>query len=467
MSGEVRWQGLSHEEIHALLQAGPGGGASSGVTGIWAEVGALIEQADARVTAAFSGSGSDWAGPSADAARAAMTELARWALDAALDAQVTTAAVLGQADAADRLRVLMPPPVTAAEATPTTDPGLALAESYRLDALARERAEDAARLMDGYTNAGYEHRRHMDYWTLPPQVTVEVAPAGGAGGPGVGYPGGPPVGPAGVDPGGPVAGQGAGPPGPGTPGAAVAGQPGAGPGSAALPGGAGLLGAGAGGSGIGAGAGGPGLGVSLGAGAAGPGAGGPGAAGSGATGRPVPGAGAPSGRGPGSPPFPATARPGGPPGAPGARVPGRSSAGGSSGSPGPGRFGAPGGPPPGSGGASRAGPVHPVVPAVPPRPPAPPGWRDLVARTPAPGPPGEPARPPAAEPPRAVSGGPAGRGPVTGHPALYPPFAGGAGAAGGAGETRQRPAYLLDDEGAFVDDRRLPSGVISAADPLP
>ncbi|MCH6168506.1 PPE domain-containing protein [Pseudonocardia alaniniphila] len=441
---DIRWEGFSHEEIYAAVQQGPGRSVSTAAEAAWAATEALILSIDERIATAMARSAGGWEGSAADASRTAMTPLGQWALDAANDAKITAQAVTSQGEQARELRNAMPEPnaaqLDAEYERALTDPTYIFHGLDDLQAAEQESANRAARavdLMNGYTNNSYENRRHMDYWTLPPQVTVEAAgpapaPAGGAAGFGGGGFGGGAGALAAAE-------------------IAPAGAPAVAGGVPAVP----TVGAAAP-SGIGAGA-------------------------------PLPGAGAGASGSVGSGVVPPPIVP------PAGGIPVRPP----SGQGGAGRIGV--GPPGdrsiGGGGRVPVTPgVRPVLPGPTPRPGTQPSWRDLVPARPG----SEPgaARPsprveeerrvpppagsrtlsettgrgPVAERPAAAAEpgartGAAGRGTTTGHPGLYPPMT--AGPVAGSGQERRRPDYLVDDTDAFADDRWFTTAVIGADDPLP
>ena len=453
MTGPVVWQGLDHTALYrAVVDEGLGPAVSMDAEQQWRRMGTLILEIEGRLSAATAQSEPDWTGAAADATRSAISPLGRWALDAAQDAantaEAVTAHAYGSATLRSQLRDNPPvPPETIQQAlerqatygtlgqTPA-DAAVVQAEQARRDEAAAKAVADAR----VYENIGFESRRTLDFWSVPPTVTVEPAAAGaGAGG----------VSPAG------------------------GGVPSAVSGAAELPAGAatGRVGE-AGGAGPGAaspsatGAAGAGGAVSGGAGTAVPGAGGPGAAvrpdravpGAGVPGTAVPGSGVPGGGAPGG----ATGRGGVRPGA----VPSLGRGGSGTlppspvGRPAPSPGGRGTGPGPWTRAATGARPgdgFRPVVPAVPPRSPTP-GWRSVLL------PPAEPtARPPAdagARTAAAASSGPAAtRSAAT--PGLYPPMAGGG---GGQGTERRRPGYLVDDSDAFADRRWVQPAVITPDD---
>jgi hypothetical protein len=433
---DIRWEGYSHEEIYGLVHTGPGRNVSTPAEAVWADTASLILRVDQRIAEAMAQSGSGWEGSAADATRNAMSPLGQWALDAANDAGITARAVTGQGEQARDLRNAMPEPNAAQRQAAfhdaLTDPTyiFRVGDMHALDQEAANRAARAVDLMNTYTSNSYENRRNMDYWTLPPQVTVETtSPASVAAAssvPAVAAP-----------PGGGVVGPVGGP-------AATPGGSGAGAGGVLVGEVPSVVGAGAGGSGTG-GAG------------AGPGADGGGAARGGSAGLGSAPGGAVAGLRPGA------ARVGGGPARAG------TTAGGASG---PGATRSRGG---------SAGGVRPVVPGLPPRSAPGPSWRDIV-----PGADQERALPPPGGsrfPSESLGRGPAGgerpgtgvadpqprgtapRSTVMGHAGLYPPVA--AGGIGGQDREHRRPDYLVDDTDAFADDRWFTPPVITPDDGPP
>ena len=452
MTVPADWSQLSHRRLYDAVHSGPGRAISVAAEEHWTRIEATITGIEQRISAALARSNGGWEGAAADTSRAAVSPLGAWALDAAGDARLTAGAIVSQAEHAAELRRLFPPPASDPAHGPVAGRIGRLPASP--DTVAEQAAADAdaRRLMSSYANHSYENDRYLDYWTVPPSVTVDSAPVGPSG-----------------------AGQGAGDGGagrvavsPGGTGAAGAGGPGsdgAGPGGVGAGGAAGFLGAGPGqGTGGGAGSGGAGPGVTgVGITAAAPGGVGSGHAGGGASGTTVPGGqvtgGVPSGSlppgggaGPSAGPRPpapgqqaATGRPGD------ARAP-------TAGGRGPSRVTTPFG----------GGTVRPVAPAVPRSGPGP-GWRDVLpdAEQQPRSDPGRAARSGSAEPPgragmvaeeTARPAGPRGAG-LSG---MYPPMMGAGG--GTRGGEHRRPGWLLDGTGAFDDDRWFPPAVLTPDD---
>ncbi|HWM56508.1 MAG TPA: hypothetical protein VNO83_01640, partial [Pseudonocardia sp.] len=185
---DVRWEGMTHAEIFRRVQAGPGRGASAAVESAWVDTESVIRGIEEGLVAAIEQAGSGWEGAAADATRAGLTPLGRWAADAVGDARLTAGGVQAQGEQAAWLRSAMPSPTTPLwdepAGRPAPDPLYILED---VEALERRGAEDAAQavhLMNTYTSNSYANISAMDYWTVPPPVTVETVtaqPAGPAG----------------------------------------------------------------------------------------------------------------------------------------------------------------------------------------------------------------------------------------------------------------------------------------------
>lgn len=480
---DVRWEGLTHTEIYQRVHAGPGRTASTAVESAWADTEAVIVGIEERLAVAVRQAGGGWEGQAADATRVGITPLGQWAADAAGDARLTAAGITAQGEQAAWLRNTMPspsaPPWGERPAAPGADPLYLPADPQALQQRNTADAAQAVHLMNTYSANAFDNIRLMNFWTLPPAVTVEAAPApaaAAAGAPFLAAPTGSPVPGAGPAQGGPVGGgpmAGAGGPTAGGGGSITGGAPAVVPGGVLAPaGGPPVAGGGSPGP-VGRAGGGPG--------------GSRGGAVPGSAGRPGSrvGAGTPTGRA-GSTPGGRTAPPGRAPSAsaPSASAPSPSapspsapsgSATGSTRPALPGRT-APGvderGPHPGTG--SGPGRSSSMLPGPPGRVPV----GDGMAPRPGaggvePGPgraaPGEPTRGGAGggvdEPAR--GGAPAGQRAATApaHGGLYPPMY--AAGTGPPDAEHRRPDYLLDDGDAFADHRWFPPPVIGADDEPP
>ena len=176
---DVRWEGFTHAEIYARVQAGPGRGASVAVESAWTDTEAVIRRIEERLVTAIRQAGGGWEGAAADATRDGLTPLGRWAADAAGDAKLTATGVIAQGEQAAWLRNAMPSPSAPLwdepSGRPASDPLYLLEDAQALEQKDAEDTAQAVHLMNTYTSNSYDNIRLMNYWTLPPTVTVETA----------------------------------------------------------------------------------------------------------------------------------------------------------------------------------------------------------------------------------------------------------------------------------------------------
>jgi len=452
--GDTRWEGATHEQIWAMVQQGDPVAASEAASFAWMKTQLLIQSIEERLSAVVSGTAADWEGAAADAARGAVSTLGQWAIEGAAGARGIGQTLLDQSHEALHVRQHMPEPRTQALSAEWDrfwmDPGYVVENVFDgfsdLRTLEEQVDNDARRARDLMTQ--YETRSRGDNiprlqeMTPPPQVTVEIGPAAPpTGGPGITAtpPGVPaPVGPAGVAPVAPTGVPGVPPPPAGEVPIPPSAVP---PGSPTTPGGPGAT-------------------------PAAPPTATP----------PVPPAQTPpfptppgSATAPAATPPPAQAVPFPPPGTTGPGIPTARP---------PAAPGSPVAPPPLPG--PTPSPPRPGTTTPPPAPrpggatPLPgstPSWREVVQSNGG-GPgtrsgPEAPLRPApfgertsagvaeaAARPAAAPRPG------ATATPGMYPPLAAGMGAGGQDREHRRAP-FLIDDTGAFADDRWFPPAVIT------
>lgn len=179
---DVRWEGLSHEEIYARVQQGPGRLASSDAEAAWNTVESTIRAVDAQLTRAVKQIGAGWQGRAADAVHGGMTVMSNWALDAAGDATLTKNGIAAQAEQAGHLRSAVPPPRTEEwnRLVNQQVPGVGLMSAMGdLGALEEKMANDhavAVDMMNRYSSQSSDNQRMMNYWTQPPTVVVQAVP---------------------------------------------------------------------------------------------------------------------------------------------------------------------------------------------------------------------------------------------------------------------------------------------------
>jgi hypothetical protein len=181
---DIRWEGLTHAEIYARVQQGPGPSASAGAEAAWSTVESTIRAVDEQLSRAVAKIGVEWQGVAADNVLGGMTVMSNWALDAAGDALLTRNGITAQAEAAGHVRAAMPQPRTDEwnEAIGQALTGVGYIPGVTdIGALEDSMAEDralAVDLMNRYTSASSTNQQMMNYWTPPPSVVVEtVTPA--------------------------------------------------------------------------------------------------------------------------------------------------------------------------------------------------------------------------------------------------------------------------------------------------
>ena len=167
---DVRWEGLSHEEIYARVQQGPGRLASSDAEAAWNTVESTIRAVDAQLTRAVKQIGAGWQGRAADAVHGGMTVMSNWALDAAGDATLTKNGITAQAEQAGHLRSAVPPPRTEEwnRLVNQQVPGVGLMSAMGdLGALEEKMANDhavAVDMMNRYSSQSSDNQRMMNNW---------------------------------------------------------------------------------------------------------------------------------------------------------------------------------------------------------------------------------------------------------------------------------------------------------------
>ena len=188
-----RWAAYSHEEILAMVRAGPGAAASQYAAGRWEATWFTVSLIEANLARAITEAGSGWAGPAAEAMAAGTTPLGQWAGQAAVQAQNTAKTVEAQAGYADYTRREMPPlPHPEIPTHPVRSPRPYMSGvPIMTDWAAVERDRDAATarardLMVTYGRNSYDTLPGLLESQAPPSVVVQntatgaVQPAGAA-----------------------------------------------------------------------------------------------------------------------------------------------------------------------------------------------------------------------------------------------------------------------------------------------
>jgi PPE family len=190
--GAPRWAAYSHEEILAMVRAGPGPAASQAAAGRWDGTWAAVSAIEAELARAVAEAGSGWAGLAADAMTAGATPLGQWAGEAAAQARATAQTVDAQARYAEYTRREMPPlahPEIPTEPFRGPRPYMSRVP-IMTDWAAVERDRDAAAarardLMATYSRNSYETLPGLLESHGPPSVVVQNTATGTLHGPGI------------------------------------------------------------------------------------------------------------------------------------------------------------------------------------------------------------------------------------------------------------------------------------------
>ncbi len=176
------WRGLTHQELYDQLHSGPGPYVSESAVNAWNDVEAALRKIDGDLSAAITAAGG-WTGAAADAARGGLTPLGKWAVDAAAAAGRAGVSISGHQEQVAIARNAMPEPGPATTPTPPAgridNPQYARwVEQQATDA---DLAQQAFHVMNTYaTNTGLI-QRWVPTWSAPPTVTVAVHDPSAAG----------------------------------------------------------------------------------------------------------------------------------------------------------------------------------------------------------------------------------------------------------------------------------------------
>jgi hypothetical protein len=195
--GDVRWQGLDHEAIHKMINAGPGPSASGPQADFWGTLSTGLADISNRLHEKLGTLQVDWEGTSGEVAQAGMSPLKEWATQAESGSNVMKISYEMQGDYVGQARAEVPEPVkvttpapsgwqvAAAVVTAPLSPGPAAAVAAQAaDHEAQERAKDEAARKAVEAMNTYQDNSELNAATLgrfepPPTVTVETPPPAG------------------------------------------------------------------------------------------------------------------------------------------------------------------------------------------------------------------------------------------------------------------------------------------------
>jgi len=194
--GDHRWRGYSHEELHKMINSGPGVAASIPLEDKWAALSETLGQIDTTIHEGLTKVGASWEGASADAATAALSPLAAWATDAGQGADTMKASAHLQGGYIADARKEMPEPVQVVTEAPSTGDkvlgalagpaGIMHVVNQQNDHEAEEAAQDNAEqkaitVMNNYQSNSEWNSDTLGQFVPPPKVVIDTPPPSGAG----------------------------------------------------------------------------------------------------------------------------------------------------------------------------------------------------------------------------------------------------------------------------------------------
>jgi hypothetical protein len=193
--GDHRWRGYTHEELHTMINGGPGVAASTPLVDKWGSLSETLAEIDTSIHEGLAKIGADWEGSTADETQKALSPLAQWAADAqqGSDTMKTSAQLQGEyiADA----RKEMPEPVAVTAEAPSTGAkilgaitgpvGMMHVIQQQKDHEGQEAAQDnaeqkAIQVMQTYESNSEWNRTTLGQFVPPPQVVVDTPPPAGS-----------------------------------------------------------------------------------------------------------------------------------------------------------------------------------------------------------------------------------------------------------------------------------------------
>ncbi len=179
---ENRWQGYSHQELYAQLNAGPGANAAAPAADTWSGLSDALDELQQDINTGVTASGAAWTGAAADSARDALGPLGDWAQQAATAADMMRISTELQGSLLAKARADMPAPVQVTAEQPNgIETALQHLIGEQTDHEIQEAASNAAEQKAFQVMAEYESGTNDNTTTLgdfgqPPQLVVDSSP---------------------------------------------------------------------------------------------------------------------------------------------------------------------------------------------------------------------------------------------------------------------------------------------------
>jgi hypothetical protein len=178
--GDNRWQGYSHEELYAMLHAGPGPAAAGVAADRWSAMAGALSDIQQDISTGVAASGASWTGDAGDVARAALNPLGDWAQQASAAADVMRVSTELQGDLLGRARAEMPAPVPIPQQTGQIGQLVTAQVDYEVaEAASQVAAQQAFQVMAQYEAGTTDNTSTLGEFDQPPTLHVDTTPITG------------------------------------------------------------------------------------------------------------------------------------------------------------------------------------------------------------------------------------------------------------------------------------------------
>jgi hypothetical protein len=197
--GDYRWRGYTHEELHKMINSGPGSAASRPLVDQWSSLSDVLEDIDRSIHQGLEKVGAKWEGQAAEGARTSLSALGQWAADAQQGSNTMKTSAQLQGEYISDARKEMPEPLRVTTEAPGFGDyalgalggafGITHVVQQQADHEAQEAAQDnaehkAVEVMNNYESSSEWNRTTLGEFVPSPSVVVESPMPQGLGDPG-------------------------------------------------------------------------------------------------------------------------------------------------------------------------------------------------------------------------------------------------------------------------------------------
>ncbi|WP_199440396.1 PPE domain-containing protein [Umezawaea beigongshangensis] len=199
--GDYRWRGYTHEELHKMINSGPGSAASRPLVDQWGSLSDVLEDIDRSIHKGLEKVGAKWEGQAAEGAQSSLSALGQWAADAQQGSDTMKTSAQLQGEYISDARKEMPEPLRVTTEAPGVGDyalgalggafGITHVVQQQADHEAQEAAQDnaehkAVEVMNNYESSSEWNRTTLGEFVPSPSVVVESPMPQGLGDPGTG-----------------------------------------------------------------------------------------------------------------------------------------------------------------------------------------------------------------------------------------------------------------------------------------